>query len=73
MSFYQEKTKQTKHQAWIKDITNFNLPGNRDNLFTLLTDEADPRLLLHILIFADSGGVPEGKISSRLTGHFYTI
>ena len=41
---------------------------NGENLLTLLMGEADGSLLLCILIFADGGGVLEGKITSGLRG-----
>lgn len=52
---------------------NFNLLDSGENLLTLLTDEADVSSLLCILIFADSGGLLVGKITSGLTGQIYTI
>ena len=45
-----------------------NLPGNGGNLITLLTDKAGVGLLLHTVIFADGGGVLEGKTTSGFTG-----
>ena len=50
-----------------------NLPGNGGNLLTLLTDKAGVGLLLHTVIFADGGGVLEGKTTSGFTGQTYTI
>ena len=50
-----------------------NLPGSGGSLLTLLTDKAGVGLLLRTVMFADGGGVLEGKTTSGFTGQTYTI
>lgn len=72
MNFCQKKKNQL--QTWIiKSRTDFNLPDHGENLLTLLFEEAGVSLLSCILIFADGGGVLEGKIASGLRGPIYTV
>lgn len=57
-----EKNKNTSNLCYL-EYTNFNVADNGENLLIMLTEEeADVNLLLCILIFADGGGVLEGKI-----------